>query len=69
VPTLKVADLELDPVSHHVWRADKEIDLTKKEYALLDYLMRNENRVLTRSAIIDHVWDIQYDSLTNIKDS
>ncbi len=53
--TLKVADLELDPVSHHVWRADKEIDLTKKEYALLDYLMRNENRVLTRSAIIDHV--------------
>lgn len=68
VTTLKVGDLELDPVSHRVWRAGKEIDLTKKEYALLDYLMRNENRVLTRSAIIDHVWDIQYDSLTNIVD-
>jgi len=63
-----VADLALDPVSHRVWRAGKEIDLTKKEYALLDYLMRNENRALTRSAIIDHVWDIQYDSLTNIVD-
>lgn len=65
---LKVDDLELDPVTHRVWRGGSEIELTKKEYALLDYLLRNENRVLTRSAIIDHVWDIRFDSLTNIVD-
>jgi heavy metal response regulator len=65
---LKVADLELDPVTHRVWRGEKEITLTNKEYALLEYLMWNENRVLTRTAIIDHVWDIQFDALTNIVD-
>ncbi len=65
---LKVEDLELDPVTHQVWRAGQEQTLTNKEYAILEYLMRNENRVLTRSAIIEHVWDIQYDNLTNIVD-
>ncbi|MDX1410529.1 MAG: response regulator transcription factor [Nitrospirales bacterium] len=65
---LKVGDLEMDPVTHRVWRAGREQALTNKEYAILEYLMRNENRVLTRSAIIDHVWDIQYDNLTNIVD-
>ncbi|MCA9472399.1 MAG: response regulator transcription factor [Nitrospirales bacterium] len=65
---LKVGDLEMDPVAHRVWRAGQEQALTNKEYAILEYLMRNENRVLTRSAIIEHVWDIQYDNLTNIVD-
>lgn len=65
---LKIADLELDPVSHKVWRASKEITLTHKEYALLEYLMRNVNRALTRTAIIAHVWDVNYDSMTNIVD-
>ena len=65
---LKVEDLELDPVTHQVWRAGQEQTLTNKEYAILEYLMRNENRMLTRSAIIEHVWDIQYDNLTNIVD-
>ena len=65
---LKVGDLEMDPVSHRVWRAGREQSLTNKEYAILEYLMRNEDRVLTRSAIIEHVWDIQYDNLTNIVD-
>ncbi len=65
---LKVEDLELDSVSHRVWRAGQEQSLTNKEYAILEYLMRNENRVLSRSAIIEHVWDIQYDNLTNIVD-
>lgn len=65
---LKIGDLELDPVAHRVWRDGKEMFLTNKEYAILEYLMRNENRVLTRSAIIEHVWDIQYDNLTNIVD-
>ena len=65
---LTATDLELDPVSHRVWRNGQEITLTNKEYALLEYLLRNANRVLTRTAIIDHVWDIQYDSMTNIVD-
>lgn len=65
---LMAADLELDPVSHRVWRGGREISLTNKEYALLEYLLRNTNRVLTRTAIIDHVWDLHYDSLTNIVD-
>lgn len=67
-PRLKVGDLELDSVSHKVWRGGKEISLTQKEYALLEYLMRNVNRALTRTAIIDHVWDANYDSTTNIVD-
>jgi heavy metal response regulator len=65
---LRALDLELDPVSHRVWRAETEISLTNKEYALLEYLLRNVGRVLTRTAIIEHVWDIHYDSMTNIVD-
>jgi DNA-binding response OmpR family regulator len=65
---LKLADLELDPAAHRVWRGGTEIVLTGKEYALLEYLLRNVNRVLTRTAIIEHVWDIRYDSMTNIVD-
>lgn len=66
---LTAADLELDPASHRVWRAGKEIVLTNKEYALLEFLLRNKNRVLTRTAIIEHVWDISYDPMTNIVDA
>jgi len=66
---LKAADLELDPASHRVWRAGLEIPLTNKEYALLEFLLRNKNRVLTRTAIIEHVWDISYDPMTNIVDA
>ena len=65
---LKAEDLELDPASHRVWRAGQEIPLTNKEYALLEFLLRNKNRVLTRTAIIEHVWDISYDPMTNIVD-
>ena len=66
---LRAADLELDPASHRVWRAGQEIALTNKEYALLEFLLRNKNRVLTRTAIIEHVWDISYDPMTNIVDA
>jgi len=62
------ADLRLDPVSHKVWRGDSEIDLTTKEYALLEYMMRNPNQTLTRSMIAEHVWDYTFDSFTNIID-
>ena len=62
------ADLRLDPVAHKVWRSNKEIDLTAKEYALLEYFMRNPNQTLTRTMIAEHVWDYTFDSFTNIID-
>lgn len=62
------ADLRLDPVAHKVWRAGEEIDLTSKEYALLEYLMRNAEQTLTRTMIAEHVWDYTFDSFTNIID-
>jgi len=65
---IRFADLRLDPVAHKVWRAGKEIDLTSKEYALLEYFMRNPNEVLTRTMIAEHVWDYTFDSFTNIID-
>lgn len=66
---LQAADLRLDPASHRVWRGSHEISLTNKEYSLLEFLLRNKNRVLTRTAIIEHVWDISYDPMTNIVDA
>jgi heavy metal response regulator len=65
---LHFADLRLDPVSHRVWRDNTEIDLTSKEYALLEYFLRNANQVLTRTMIAEHVWDYTFDSFTNIID-
>ena len=65
---LRFGDLRLDPVSHKVWRKEKEIDLTAKEYGLLEYFMRNANQVLTRTMIADHVWDYTFDTFTNIID-
>lgn len=62
------ADLRLDPVAHKVWRDGREIDLTAKEYSLLEYFMRNPNKVLTRNMIAEHVWDYNFDSFTNIID-
>ena len=67
-PLLKVADLTLDPARHLVLRGEKKIELTAKEFALLDYFMRNPDRVLTRTMIADHVWDYGFDSGTNVID-
>lgn len=61
-------EMRLDPVTHKVWREGKEIDLTAKEYALLEYFMRSPNQVLTRTMIAEHVWDYTFDSFTNIID-
>jgi heavy metal response regulator len=63
---LKVADLELDPVSHNVTRSGRKITLTGKEYALLEYLMRNKGRIVTETNIIEHVWDTQSEPFTNV---
>ncbi len=65
---IRFADLRLDPVTHKVWRKDKEIDLTAKEYALLEFFIRNPNQVLTRTTIAENVWDYVFDSFTNIID-
>ena len=65
---LRVADLELDRLSQQVRRGGKRIDLTLKEYGLLEYLMANADRVLSRNMIIDHVWDQGFTGATNIVD-
>ncbi|MFH1339156.1 MAG: response regulator transcription factor [Candidatus Omnitrophota bacterium] len=66
--TLRVADLELDQLTHKVRRAGKEITLTSKEYALLEYLMLNANQIVTRTMISEHVWNEDFDSFTNVID-
>lgn len=65
---LKVGDLCLDMVSHKVSRDGEEIELTGKEYSLLEYFMRNEGKVLTRTMIAEHVWDYNFDTFTNVID-
>jgi heavy metal response regulator len=65
---LTFADLRLDPVTHQVWRGGKDIDLTTKEYGLLEYMMRNPETVLSRGMIADHVWEHSFDNFTNIID-
>jgi DNA-binding response OmpR family regulator len=65
---LTVGDLTLDPVTRLVKRGDRRIDLTVKEFALLEYLMRNAGHVVTRPMIAEHVWDFTWDRLTNVID-
>ena len=65
---IQVGALILDLLSHKVTREDKEIVLTTKEYSLLEYLMRNAGNVVTRTMIAEHVWDINFDTLTNVID-
>jgi len=65
---LRVADLILDPARRVVSRGGEKIEMTAKEFALLEYLMRNPGRVLTRTQIIEHVWNYDFDTMTNIID-
>jgi heavy metal response regulator len=67
-PLLQVADLALDPATRFVSRGDEKIELTAKEFALLAYFMRNPGRVLTRTMIAEHVWDYDFDPMTNVID-
>jgi len=67
-PVLKVADLSLDPATRQVFRGGNRIELTSKEFAILEYFMRNAGRVLTRSMIINHAWDYDYEAETNMVD-
>jgi len=63
---LRVADLEMATVRRVVRRAGKTIDLKPKEYALLEFLVRNSDRPVTKSLIIEHVWNIHFDSVSNV---
>lgn len=65
---LRAGDLELDRLSQQVRRAGKRITLTSKEYALLEYMLSHSGRVLSRTMIIEHVWDQSFQGLTNIVD-
>ncbi len=65
---LSVGDLVMDCARRKVQRADEPIDLAPKEYAILEYLLRNRARPLSRTMIVEHVWDMEYDGLTNIVD-
>ena len=64
--TLTAGDLELDSVHREVRRAGRPIELTSKEFALLEYLMKRKGVVLTRAMILDHVWDLDYDGGSNL---
>jgi DNA-binding response OmpR family regulator len=65
---LRVADLELDRAERVVKRGGRRIDLTPREFALLEYLMRNAERPVTRAMIIEHVWNFSFDTMTNVVD-
>jgi DNA-binding response OmpR family regulator len=65
---LKVGDLEMDTSTRQVRRGGQSIDLKLKEYALLEFLLRNAHRAVTRTMIVEHVWDIHFDSMSNVVD-
>ena len=67
-PVLHLADLRLDPATRRVTRGSREISLTAREYALLEYFLRNAGRVLTRPMLAEHVWGIDFDPESNVID-
>lgn len=68
IHSYKLADLTLDPTRHVVTRGGQKIELSVKEFALLHFLLQHARRIVTRTSIIEHVWDIHYDSMTNVVD-
>jgi two-component system OmpR family response regulator len=68
-PQLRVGDLRLDPAKHQVWRGDREIELSAKEFAVLEVFMRRPGEVLSRFQLLEHAWDYEYENRSNIVDS
>jgi DNA-binding response OmpR family regulator len=68
LPKYQVDDLELDPIKHTVKRGQESITLTAKEFSLLEFLLAHQNEVVTRTMILEHVWDYNYDGLSNVVD-
>ncbi len=66
--SIQIADLNLDRIRHEATRAGEKITLQPREYRLLDYLMQNEGRLLTRAMLLEHVWDLHFDPQTNVID-
>jgi len=67
-PVVKIANLELDPVKRSVKRGKDVISLTPKEFSILEFLMRHKNEVVTRTMIIEHVWDYNFENMSNVVD-
>lgn len=67
-PVLKIEDLEVDPLKHLVKRAEKKIKLTPKEFAVLELLLRHRGEVVSRTMIVEHVWDYNFDGMSNVVD-
>jgi len=67
-PELRVGDLTLNTLTRQVWRGNRPIELTTKEYVILEYFMRHPNVVITRTMIEEHAWDYDFDSLSNLVD-
>mgnify|MGYP001025085461 CR=1 FL=1 len=65
---LQVSDLRLDPATRRAWRGNTELELSSKEFALLELFLRHPGQVLTRTRILDHVWDFAYDGVSNVVD-
>src|SRR5436190_1367799 len=65
---IAVGDIRLDPAARHVWRADTEVELSAKEFSLLETFMRSPGQVLTRFQLLEHVWDYSYESRSNVVD-
>jgi DNA-binding response OmpR family regulator len=65
---MRVADLVIDPLKRRVTRAGKVIELSNKEFALLEYLLRNKDQIVTRNMIAENVWDASFDNITNVVD-
>jgi DNA-binding response OmpR family regulator len=68
LPELRVGDLTLNTLTRQVWRGQRSIELTTKEYVILEYFMRHPNVVVTRTMIEEHAWDYDFDSLSNLVD-
>lgn len=67
-PILKLADLELDPIKHQITRGIKSVELTPKEFAVLEFLLRHKDEVVTRTMITEHVWDYNFEGMSNVVD-
>ena len=67
-PSLQVGDLVMDILTREVWRGQRRIELTNKEYVILEYFMRHPNMVITRTMLEEHIWDYDFDSMSNLID-
>ena len=67
-PQIQVGDLVMNTLTREVWHSQRKIDLTTKEYSILEYFMSHPNMVITRTMIEENAWDYEYDSMSNIID-